>query len=96
MRWAYTGRGNEFATNERLATHRREERVQIVHVSGAIVAFVYEIHPDRIVLRPIRSEIDDVAEEFLDVPDELSQVILQEPLAGGRRVEDALFRQSRR
>ena len=91
MRWAYVGRGNEFATHDRLATHRRDERVQIVHLSGAIVAFIYDIHPDRVVLRAIRSEIDDGTEEFLDVPDELSRVILQEPLAEGAKWRTPTF-----
>ena len=93
MRWVYDGWGNEFAAYTRTATHRRGQRAQIVHVSGAIVAWVYDIHPDRIVLRALRSEIENEMQEYLDEPDELAWVILQEPLVEGARWRTPTFRQ---
>jgi len=92
MRWVYDGWGNEFAAHTRMATHRRGQRAQIVHVSGAIVAWVYDIYPDRITLRALRSEIEDEQEEYLDEPDELAWVILQEPLVEGARWRTPTFR----
>ena len=93
MRWVYDGWGNEFAAYTRTATHRRGQRAQIVHVSGAIVVWVYDIHPDRIVLRALRSEIENEMQEYLDEPDELAWVILQEPLVEGARWRTPTFRQ---
>lgn len=85
MRWRYDGWGNEFAAYTRRVTHRRGDRVQIVHKSGAAVAWVYDLFPDRIVLRALRSEIEDETADFLDAGDEFAQVILQEPLVEGAR-----------
>lgn len=83
MRWTYEGWGNEFAAYQRVVTHRRGSRAQIVHVSGAAVAFVYDIEPGTIVLRAMSAEIEDETADYLDAPDELRRVILQEPLAVG-------------
>src|SRR5690606_24836699 len=83
MRWGYDGWGNEFAQYTRQAVHRRGERAQIIHLSGAVVAFVYEVNPDRVVLRALHPEIEDQTADFLDAEGELSQVILQEPLEEG-------------
>jgi len=83
MSWVYDGWGNEFAAYRRTATHRRGDRAQIVHASGASVAFVYEIDPHRVILRGIWAEIEDEKIDHLDAGDEFHRVILQEPLAVG-------------
>lgn len=83
MRWEYAGWGNEFAQYSREAVHRRGERAQTVHISGAIVAYVYDIYPDRIVLRALHPEIDDGKVDFLDAEGEVFRIILQEPLEEG-------------
>lgn len=83
MNWTYDGWGNEFAAYRRTATHRRGQRAQIVHVSGAVVAWVYDIEPDRVTLRAMSGELQEETADYLDAPDELGRVILQEPLAVG-------------
>lgn len=83
MRWRYEGWGNEFAAYQAAVTHRRGNRAQIVRTSGASVAWVYEIEPHRVVLRAMKSEIEDEGADFLDLPAEFEYVVLQEPLAAG-------------
>lgn len=83
MRWEYDGWGNEFAQYTREAVYRRGERAQTVHTSGAIVAYVYDIQPDRVVLRGLYPEIEDGSVDFLDAEGDLFRIILQEPLAEG-------------
>ncbi|HEX6971440.1 MAG TPA: hypothetical protein VF234_04415 [Limnochordia bacterium] len=81
-RWEYAGSGNEFAAFTAEATHREGNLAQVVVMSGAAVAYVYEILPERVTERLRRAEIDTV-ENFLHEKPTAPRDILRGPLAAG-------------
>jgi len=86
-RWRYLGHGNEFAAYSAAVTHREGDLFQIVVFSGANVAHVYEIRPDRVVRRLRSGELESWDQNFLGGPFHEEYTVLEAPLRAGHAWE---------
>ena len=82
--WRYLGHGNEFATYSAAVTHREGNLFQLVVFSGADIAHVYEIRPDRVVRRLRSGELEFREQSFLGGPFLEEYTVLEAPLEAGR------------
>jgi len=85
--WRYLGHGNEFATYSAEVTHRDGNLFQLVVYSGADVAHVYEIEPEKVVRRLRSGEMEFDKQNFLTGPFLESYTVLEAPLEVGHSWE---------